>query len=465
MKNISILFFCVLAIISCKKDDNPVAATIDYDKITAIKFAQHVQPLLNDKCATSGCHNSTDRAAGLSLSSWNAMVKGSAHGEVIIAHNAERSLLTTLFDGTSHRKTHPSISKTLTTPERNFLRRWLNEGAKNSNGISPFQNMAHKLYVPNQGEDVVAVIDTDSLVVARYVNVGVSPATDAPHFIVAHGNYWYVSLINTGKIQKFDAITDTLVATGSVVGAPALLEITPDGSKLYISQFTSSTKLISVMNTATMTVQKTIPVWTMPHGIRMNKAGTRLYVANMMSDNISVIDVATDSVIETIPLAFDANPFGPTKYAPMELAVSPNDSTVLVTCSEHQEVRMFSAATNTLIDSFQIGDQPWHLDFTPDGEYCYVTNRRGNSVSQIHLPMRTVMNTIVAPSDFDYPHGCVTSPDGKYIFVSNENTNHHFVPRYSLDFMGNICVINHLTNQIEKVLEVGKTPTGISVLH
>ena len=450
---------------SCRKDENLASTTIDYDRITTIKFTQHIQPLLNEKCATSECNSDAVHSAGLSLASWNSIVKGSKNGEVIIAFNAERSLLTNLFDGTAHRKMHPALEKELRTTERNFLKRWINEGAKNSSGVSPFQNMTQKLYVPNQGEDVVAVIDTDSLVVARYVNVGVSPATDAPHFIVAQGNFWYVSLINTGKIQKFDAHADTLVASGNVVGAPALLALTPDGSKLYISQFTSSTKLISVMNTATMMVEKTIPVWTMPHGIRMNTAGTRLYVANMMSDNISVIDVAGDSVVETIPLAFDANPFGPTKYAPMEIAVSPNDAYMLVTCSEHQEVRMFATATHTLVDSFQVGEQPWHLDFTPDGDYCYITNRCGNSISQIHLPMRAVMNTIVAPSDFDYPHGCAVSADGKYIFVSNENMNHHFTLRYNVDFTGNICVINHITNQIEKVLEVGKTPTGISVLH
>ena len=180
---------------------------------------------------------------------------------------------------------------------------------------------------------------------------------------------------------KFDANADTLVRIASVPGSPALLSLTPDGSKLYVSQFmTSSTNRVVVVNTATMTVMKSIPVWTMPHGMRMNNAGTRLYVANMMSDNISVIDVATDSVVATVPVAYDAHIFGPTKYMPMEIAVSPNDSLMMVTCSEWREVRMFDATTNALVDSFQVEDQPWHLQFTPDGEFCYVTDRRGNAV-------------------------------------------------------------------------------------
>ena len=184
-----------------------------------------------------------------------------------------------------------------------------------------------------------------------------------------------------------------------------------------------------------------------------------------MSDNISVIDVATDSVVATVPLTEGGNPFAPPKYMPMEIAVSPNDSIVLVTCSETREVRMFDARTNTLVDSFAVGDQPWHLQFTPDGFFCYVSNRRGNSVSVIHIPMRHVMETITSPSPayFDYPHGCDVSKGGGYVFISNENAFRHFIPRYTLDNVGNVCVIDSKLNLVVKVLEVGKMPTGLSV--
>ena len=297
---------------------------------------------------------------------------------------------------------------------------------------------------------------------------------EGPHFIAANQQYWYVSLIGAGEVWKFDARADTLVKIGAVQGSPALLALTPDGSKLYVSQFTSSrTNKVSVVNTATMTTQKLIDVWTMPHGIRMNHAGTRLYVANMLSDNLSVIDVTTDSVMKTIMLADDANPYGPTKYMPMELAVSPDDRYVVVACSETKEVRMFNTTNDSLETIYPVGDQPWQLQFTPDGDYCYVTNRRGNSVSMLHIPMRHVMETFstpTAPKYLDNPHGCDVSRDGRYIFVSNENAFHNYVPRYSTDYIGNVCVIDKSLSQIGnspivKVLEVGKMPTGLGVLQ
>ncbi|MBM2840744.1 MAG: PSCyt1 protein [Bacteroidetes bacterium] len=465
------MVLCTLAVVlfavaplGCK-DDAPVSAPIDYNNITNIVYSGHVQPLLSATCATSGCHDATTRAAGLALVSWNEIIKGSRYGEVIIPLHAPRSLLTMLFDGTPLRKPHPALGgRTLTNDELLFLKRWINEGAKNDNGMVPFEHAVRKVYCPNQGDDNVAIIDVDNQVVIKYVSVGNSPANDAPHYITADNHNWYVSLIGAGQVWKFDAHTDTLVKTVVIPGSPALLALTPDGSKLYVSQFmTSSTNRVVVLNTSTMTVSKSIPVWTMPHGMRMNNAGTRLYVANMMSDNISVIDVATDSVVETVPVAFDARPFGPTKYTPMELAVSPNDSIFMVTCSEWREVRMFLAATNSLVDSFQVNDQPWHLQFTPDGRYCYVTNRRGNAVSAIHVPMRHVMATVTSPSAFAYPHGIDISADGRYVFVSSENVSHRYVPRYAMEYVGNVCVIDHVTGQVVKVIEVGEMPTGLSI--
>jgi len=456
----------LIAVESCRKDGT-VTNPIDYSQITVINYTQHVQPIFQRSCARGGCHDAVTRAAGLQLSSWDHLIRGSQYGEVMVPYKPSKSLMVTLFDGTQMRRSHPSLGNyPLSSSEIDFLKRWIREGAKNSNGTVPYQFSTRKLYVPNQGEDVVAIIDIDSLVVTRYIDVGRYPTIEGPHYVEANEDFWYVSLIGAGEVWKFDARTDTLVGVAQIQGSPALLQLTPDGTKLYVSQFSTSTmNHLTVINTATMTVARTISVWRMPHGLRMNHAGTRVYAANMMSDNISVIDVATDSVVETISVAYDANPFGPVKYMPMEIAISPNDSIMMVTCSEQQEVRMFNLGTHTLVDSFVVGDQPWHLEFTPNGEFCYVANRRGHSVSVIHVPMRHVMETIstTSPRYLDYPHGVDMSANGRYVFVSNENVGQTFIPRYSIDYNGNVCVIDQTLNMIVKVLEVGKMPTGLSV--
>lgn len=439
----------------------------DYDAIESIVFSEHVAPLLTGHCATSGCHSSGDRAAGLSLASWEEITAGSDRGECILPFRPERSLLTLLFDGTSLRRSHPPVSHPPSAEATAFLKRWIAGGARNDAGTVPFEGSAKKVYVPNQGEDNVSVIDAEALVVTKIVPVGTSAVVEGPHFVAADADYWYVSLINAGEVWKFDARADTLVARARVSGAPALLALTPDGKKLYVSQFTTvfSTKL-SVVNTVTMTVAREIPLLSMPHGLRMNRAGTIIYAASMMSDAVSAIDVAADTVLAHILLAHDVNPTGSPKYMPMEVAVSPNDSLVAVACSETREVRIIDAAALAVVDSFGVGDQPWHLQFTPDGAFCLVTNRREHSVSAIHLPMRHVMKEYRNPADpaiFNYPHGLDISSDGRHTFVSNENTGHAFIPRYNLQYVGNVVVIDNVLAEVVKVLEVGRMPTGLGV--
>jgi YVTN family beta-propeller protein len=461
------VFILTFALQSCKKDKNNIIPPIDYGNIGAIKYTKHVQALFNDKCATSGCHSSATKSAGLSLSSWNGAVHGSLAGEVLVPFRADKSLLTYLFDGTPLRRNHRTIENALTTAEINFLKRWINEGARNDANEVPFANSTNKLYVPNQGEDNVAVIDLDSMRVIRYVNVGELPAIEGPHFVTARDNFWYVSLIGAKQVWKFDTHNDTLVVgKANVPGSPALLTLTPDGSKLYVSQFmTSDINKVYVINTSTMDVEDTLTVGKMPHGIRINHSGTRLYCANMMSDNVTVVDVATNEVLEHIPLAWNANPVEP-NYLPIEIAISPDDNFFAVSCSKNtkNEVRIFSTSSNALVDSFQVGVQPWHLQYLPDGNSVIVTNRVGNSVSQIHLAARHV-NTILSASNFDYPHGCVLSANGDYTFVSNENAYHHYLPRYLSDYVGNVCVIDNALAQVVKVIEVGKIPTGLSVIE
>lgn len=461
------LLVALLAITpGCSENESPVAV-IDYGAITTIVYSRHVQPILTGNCATAGCHSAADRAAGLSLASWTGMIAGSDHGEVLVSRRARNSLLTLLFDGTPLRKSHPPTATTPTAAEVNFLKRWIDEGAVNDAGSAPYAGTAKRVYVPNQGEDNVSIIDAGHLLVTRIIDVGSTQIVEGPHFVTANDDYWYVSLINAGEVWKFDARTDTLVGKASIPGAPALLALTPDGSKLYVSQFTTAfTNKLSVVNTATMALVGEITLWSMPHGLRMNHAGTTVYAANMMSDNVSVIDVAGDTVVATVPLAWDVNPTGTPRYLPMELAVSPDDSVLAVACSETREVRMISTASMTVVDSFAVGDQPWHLQFTPDNTLCYVTNRRDHTVSAISIPLRRVAKVYESPAEprvFNYPHGCDITPDGRYTFVSNENSGHSFVPRYNINFVGNVVVIDNLLAGIVRVLEVGKMPTGLSV--
>ena len=72
----------------------------------------------------------------------------------------------------------------------------------------------------------------------------------------------------------------------------------PDGSRAYVANQGSNN--VSVINLATNTVIATVPVGTLPRKIALTPDGTHL-VLNQ-SNNVSVIDLATNTVTATVPV-------------------------------------------------------------------------------------------------------------------------------------------------------------------
>ena len=87
---------------------------------------------------------------------------------------------------------------------------------------------------------------------------------------------------------------------------PRGIAITPDGSHAYVTNYGSDN--VSVIDTATNTVVATVGVGSEPRGIAIMPDGSRAYVANVRSTNVSVIDTATNTVVGTVGVG--VGPFG-----------------------------------------------------------------------------------------------------------------------------------------------------------
>lgn len=89
--------------------------------------------------------------------------------------------------------------------------------------------------------------------------------------------------------------TPELVATIPVGATPYGIAVTPDGSKVYVSNSTGGS--VSVIDTATRAVTNTITsnIGSTPVGIAINPSGTTAYVGNYTAGVITAIDIATNT--------------------------------------------------------------------------------------------------------------------------------------------------------------------------
>jgi len=73
-----------------------------------------------------------------------------------------------------------------------------------------------------------------------------------------------------------------------VDSGPTGVAVNPTGSRLYVANTLSNT--VSVIDTATNGVVATIPVGDAPIGVAVAPDARRVYVANSASSSVSVID-------------------------------------------------------------------------------------------------------------------------------------------------------------------------------
>ena len=85
--------------------------------------------------------------------------------------------------------------------------------------------------------------------------------------------------------------------------SPDDMALSLDGSRLYV--VCGGSDELAVIDRASNTIAARIPVGRLPRGIAVSPDGSRIYVANSWSDNISEIDAATFRVLRKLPAGFE----------------------------------------------------------------------------------------------------------------------------------------------------------------
>jgi YVTN family beta-propeller protein/VCBS repeat-containing protein len=196
-----------------------------------------------------------------------------------------------------------------------------------------------RLYVANYGSNSVSVIDISNPVAPKLVDANPATTTTVDAITVGsnprgiafaqtpNGARIYVVNRTAGTVSVIDAVTNKVIdvnpATTTTIDAikvgttPQLIVINGDGTRAYVTNYGSNS--VSIIDTATNKVVDANPATTTvdaiavpstPIGVALSKDGSLLYVANG-NDRVSVIDTKTRAVISTVLIdtAPDTNNF------------------------------------------------------------------------------------------------------------------------------------------------------------
>ncbi|MGL2986383.1 YncE family protein [Flavobacterium sp. RSSA_27] len=196
---------------------------------------------------------------------------------------------------------------------------------------------------------------------------------------------WVPQMNMDGKVLVYNATTYALMNTITAGMMPAELTFSSDGTKAYVANGDDDS--ISVINLASKTVVATITVGDNPVGAWTGSNG-KMYVDNEDGQTISVIDVTTDMVDETIALGF----------MPGMASYNGPKNELWVSDPMNGKVHYWSWDTGMNMwmhgNSFNTGAGAHAIAFTADGNTAYVTNQTANTVSAINTTNHSVTKTI-----------------------------------------------------------------------
>ena len=313
------------------------------------------------------------------------------------------------------------------------------------------------VYVLSESADKISLIrfGPNGAKVEREFTTGVmEPDIDGPHGVAVSPDKqnYYVSLGHGrpfGTVWKYSA-SDEVLKKVTLGNFPATMDVSPDGSFLYVVNFNLHGDMVpssvSVVLTDEMQEIARIPTCTMPHGSRFNPAGTKHYSACMMDDMLVEIDTSTLKASRHFILTkgkeagmngspqmhakgahagHDAGGHGLEAPKPGDVGCSPtwaqpsaDGSKVFVACNKSSEIVEVDAKTWQVTRRIAAGPGVYNLAVTKDGSKLIATNKRGPSVSVYDVKSGKELARI--PTKRKVVHGAVVSPDNRYAFISVE---------------------------------------------
>lgn len=296
-------------------------------------------------------------------------------------------------------------------------------------------NPAQKLYVLNSGGNDLHIIDPATNKVIKRVEVG-----PEPHGIASthDGGQLFLTLENSngdeGELLWYDPISDTVTRRMKVGPRPNQLACTPDGKIAYVPCDDASWWVI---DTVKGVVLKKIPTGGRPHNTLCSTDGKLMYLGPKGSYHVLIADVTSHKLIGEIPTSDAPRPItlskdGKRLYANVDtligfevadtekrkvihrveadvpeevlrkasrshgIGLRPGEKELWMCDVFHDRSYIFD---NTVEPPKQVatlvmkGGGYW-MSFSPDGKYCYITERIGDSVAVIDADSRKTVARI-----------------------------------------------------------------------
>jgi YVTN family beta-propeller protein len=300
---------------------------------------------------------------------------------------------------------------------------------------SPAAEPMRKLYVANSAGNDLHIIDTATNQVVKRVEVGPEPHGLAA---TANGDRIFITIENThgdsGELLWFDPVADKVTRRIKIGPRPNQLACTPSGKLVYIPCDDASWWVVDAERGEVLT---RIATGGRPHNTLSSPDGKRMYLGPKGSYHVLIADAVTHKLIGEIPLSDAPRPIAISQdekrlYAnvdtligfevadipsrkvthrvaaevPAELlrqssrshgiGLTPDEQEIWMCDVFHDRTYIFDATADPprQVATIVMQGGGYWMCFSPDGKWCYMSERIGNTVAVIDTATRRIVARI-----------------------------------------------------------------------
>lgn len=166
-----------------------------------------------------------------------------------------------------------------------------------------FSNDGTKAYVANTKDGSVSIIDPASKIVLQTITTGINPVGAWP----ASNGKMYADNEGSQTVSEIDVSTNTISATINLGFMPGYVAYNSTNSELWVSDATNGKVVYYTLVASIWTLQGNISTGANAHAIAFSADGSKAYVTNQGANTISIINVGSHTVTNTVNVGAKPN--------------------------------------------------------------------------------------------------------------------------------------------------------------
>src|SRR5215469_2861387 len=303
-----------------------------------------------------------------------------------------------------------------------------------------------RLYVGNSRGDDVGIVDMNSLKVVGDIKAG-----DRVHGVCLEpgGIRLFITVESDHTLRIVDTATDATIGVVKLSGKPNQCAVTPNGKLVAVPIRDGDS--VQIVDVAQQKVVKSLPIKE-PHNALNTGSNRYMYVSSMGSNEIDLIDLDKMEFAAHIPAGGRPRPY----------VVSPDGKTMYVALANLHGFTIVDIPSKKVLDrvvmsaehpnlrplKFETQDTYTHgLALTPDGHELWVSSLLDDCVYIYDTEKKKITGKV--PTG-DGPNWIVITPDGKFVIISNTDTN-------------DVSIIDAKGRQEVTRVKVGKVPKRLAL--